>query len=89
MDVLARKRALRALLRLKLQDMPESDIASQSLRIFHRLSKLACYQSAESVGLFISMKAEVRTLAQSVTPAVFSLRIHSASNLKTRSGHSL
>ena len=62
--VRAEKQVLRKEIRAKLKKLSKSDIDQQSHQVWDKLTKLPAFQSATSVGLFLSMPhSEISTEA--------------------------
>lgn len=61
-DVRARKQLLRKAVRAKLKALTDDELQTQSERVWQRLFAMEEYQTAKSIGLFLSMpKGEIRT----------------------------
>ena len=61
-DILSRKQALRKEIRAKVKALSPEDLSAQSEQVWQRLFQLPEYQSAKTVGLFLSMpKNEIKT----------------------------
>lgn len=61
-DVVERKKALRKVVRARLKEVDKATIQKQSQKVWDKLLEVPQYQSASSVGLFLSMpKGEIDT----------------------------